>query len=59
MILKLLINFYRWLWGMPPLAIHTINEQTLHILVFGAMIDVIVIIGIVACAIRAYRKKAR
>ena len=59
MILKLLIDFYRWLWGMPPLAIHTINEQTLHILVFGAMIDIIVIIGIVGCAIHAYRKKAR
>ena len=57
MILKLLIDFYRWLWGMPPLAIQTVNEQTLHII--GAIIDIsfIVIIGIIVCAIIAYRKK--
>ena len=59
MILKLLIDFYRWLWGMPPLAIQTVYEQTLHII--GALIDIsfIVIIGIIVCAIIAYRRKAR
>ena len=43
---------------MPPLAIQTVNEQALHII--GALIDIsfIVIIGIIVCAIIAYRKKA-
>jgi hypothetical protein len=59
MILKLLIDFYRWLWEVPPLEMQTVNDQTLPIIVFCAMLDIIVIIGIVACAIRAYRKKAR
>lgn len=61
MILKLLIEFYRWLWGMPPLVIQTTNEPMTPVIFFGAMIDIVAIIGIVGLAITAYndRKRAR
>ena len=57
MIIKLLIDFYRWLWGMPPFAIKTVNDQTLHMIVYGALLDISVIIGIIGLAITIYRKR--
>ena len=61
MILKLLINFYRWLWGMKPLVIQTTNEGVVMLITFGACIDIGIIIWIVGNAILAYkyRRKAR
>ena len=44
---------------MPPFAIKTVNDQTLHMLVYGALLDISVIIGIIGLAITIYRKKAR
>lgn len=44
---------------MPPLVIETVNEQTLHAIVYGALLDIFVIIGIVGYAIIIIRKKAR
>lgn len=60
MILKILIDFYRWLWGMPPLAILTVDESIL-VIGFGALIDIGAIIGIIGLAVTAYndRKKVR
>lgn len=61
MILKLLIDFYRWLWGMPPWVVQTIDEPTAMAIMFGALIDICAIVGVVGLAITAYndRKKAR
>lgn len=61
MMLKLLIDFYRWLWGMPPLEIQTANEPWSLVISFGAIIDIGAIIGIIGLAVTAYndRKKAR
>lgn len=59
MILKLLIDFYRWLWGMPPVVIQEVNEPMVLTIVFGAMIDIAVIIGIIGCAITAYNNKTK
>lgn len=61
MILKLLIDFYRWLWGMPPIVIQEVKEPMFLAIGFGAIIDITVIIGIIGLAITAYndRKKKR
>lgn len=61
MILKLLINFYRWLWGMEPLVVQTIDGGMAILIIIGAWIDICITIGIVGYAISAYtyRKKAR
>lgn len=61
MILKLLIDLYRWLWGMKPLVVQTVDEPTLLVISFGAIIDIGAIIGIIGLAITVYnnRKKAR
>lgn len=61
MILKLLIDFYRWLWGMPPLVVQLDNEPIVLAITFGTIIDITAIIGIIGCAVTAYndRKKAR
>lgn len=60
MILKLLTDFYRWFWGMPPLVIQTTNEP-ISLIWLGAVIDIGVIVGIIGLAVTAYndRKKAR
>jgi hypothetical protein len=59
MILKLLIDFYRWLWGMKPWAVQTVDEPTVLLIVFGAMIDIVAIVGIVELAITAYNNRKR
>jgi hypothetical protein len=45
MILKLLINFYHWLWSLPPLD--KTSEAMSFILFTGALIDIGVLIGII------------
>lgn len=45
MILKLLIEFYHWLWNLPP--IDTTDESMSFILFTGALIDIAVLIGII------------
>lgn len=61
MILKLLIDFYRWLWGIPPLVLQTVDEPTALAIMFGALIDITAIAGIVVLVLTAYndRKKSR
>lgn len=61
MILKLLIDFYRWLWGMKPWVVQTLDEPTALLIGFGAIIDIVAIVGIVGLAVTAYndRKRAR
>lgn len=61
MILKLLINFYLWLWGLGPLAVQKLDEPTVMMIILGAFIDIGVIIGIIELAITAYnyRNKVR
>lgn len=61
MILKLLIDLYRWLWGMKPWIAQTIDEPTLMVITFGAFIDIGAIAGVVGLAVTAYndRKKTR
>lgn len=61
MIVKILINFYRWLWGLKPLVVNTLDNSSSLIMIFGAFIDIMVIIGIVGFAIIAYsdRRKNR
>jgi hypothetical protein len=54
MILKLLIDFYRWLWGMPPLVVQPDNEPIVLAITFGVIIDIAVIIVIIGCAVIAY-----
>jgi hypothetical protein len=54
MILKLLIDFYRWLWGMPPLVVQPDNEPIVLAITFGVIIDIAVIIGIIGYAVTAY-----
>ena len=52
MILKLLINFYRWLWEMPPIdAAYVMIEL---IVFFGAIIDIGAIIGLIGMIIIKY-----
>lgn len=48
MILKLLIEFYRWLWSLPPLDI---VDTTIELAMFGAFIDIAVIIGLIGAII--------
>ena len=43
MILKLLIMFYRWLFGLPPLVIDLNNFGHCEIVVFACIIDLIII----------------
>jgi hypothetical protein len=61
MILKLLIDFYRWIWGMKPWVMQTVDEPAALMISFGALIDICAIVGIVGSIITAYndRKKAR
>jgi hypothetical protein len=58
MILKGLIDFYRWLWGMKPVVIQSIDEPELFI-GFGALIDIAAIVGIVGLAVTAYNDRKR
>ena len=41
MILKLLIDFYRWLWGMEPWCVQTVDETMSLLIAFGAMLDIL------------------
>jgi hypothetical protein len=61
MILKLLIDFYRWLWGMEPWVVQVADDDIDMVIAFGAMIDICTIVGIVGLAITVYnnRKKKR
>ena len=52
MILKLLINFYRWLWEMPP--IDAADGMFGEIVLFGALIDIGAIIGLIGMIIIKY-----
>lgn len=52
MILKLLIEFYRWLWSLPPLDIA--NKAIEPIIIFGAFFDIVVLIGIIGAIIIKY-----
>lgn len=52
MILKLLIEFYRWLWNLPPFD--TADVMMGPILFFGALLDIVVVIGIVGAIIIKY-----
>lgn len=54
MILKLLTEFYRWLWSLPPLDIVDI---TIGLVVFGAFIDIVVIIGLIGAIIIKFTDK--
>lgn len=44
MILKLMINYYRWLWNLPPFDTTTAMMES--ILFFGAILDIFAIVGI-------------
>lgn len=57
MILKLLIDFYRWLYGMPSLEIQTVNEGIFLATGFGAIIDICAIIAIIGLAMTAYNDR--
>ena len=52
MILKLLIDFYRWLWGMPP--IDAADGTFGLIILFGVFIDIVAIIGLIGMIIIKY-----
>lgn len=52
MILKLLIDFYRWLWNLPPLD--TVDKTIESIVAFGAFIDIVALIGIIGAIIIKY-----
>lgn len=49
MILKLLIVYYRWLWNLPPFDTTIVGMGC--ILFFGAMLDIIAIVGIIGLII--------
>jgi hypothetical protein len=59
MILKGLIDFYRWLWGMKPVVIQSIDEPTLQAIGFGALIDIAAIVGIVGLVVASYNDRKR
>lgn len=61
MILKLLIDFYRWAWGMKPWVVQTADNEIGLLIMFGAIIDICAIVGIIGLAVTAYnnRKGAR
>lgn len=45
MILKLLIDYYRWIWNLPPFDTTHIDMGS--ILFFGAIIDLVAVVGTV------------
>lgn len=55
MILKLLIEFYRWLWNLPPFD--TTDVMMGSILFFGALLDMLAIVGIVGVIITKYTNR--
>ena len=55
MILKLLIEFYRWLWNLPPFD--TTDVMMGAILFFGALLDILAVIGIIASIIQAQMRR--
>ena len=44
-----MIDYYRWLWNLPPLD--TANATMGAILFFGALLDIMAIVGIVGLII--------
>ena len=52
MILKLLIEFYRWLWNLPPFDTTYVKMGSL--MFFGALLDIVAIVAIVAMIIIRY-----
>lgn len=52
MILKLLIEFYRWAWNLSPLD--TADKMIEPVVAFGAYIDIVVLIGIIGVIISKY-----
>lgn len=57
MILKLLIDFYRWIWGMEPWVVQTVDEPTALLIGFGALFDIVAIAGIVGLTVTAYNDR--
>jgi hypothetical protein len=55
MILKLLIEFYRWLWDLPPFD--TADVMMGAILFFGALFDIFAIVGIIGAIITKYTNR--
>lgn len=48
MILKLLTEFFRWSWSLPPLKT---SDESIVFILFGALIDVMVLVGIIGTII--------
>lgn len=59
MILKLLIDFYRWLYGTKPWVVQVADDGIDSVIAFGAMIDICAIVGIVGLAVTAYNNRKR
>ena len=59
MILKIIIKFYRWLWGLGPFVIQTLDEQTGFLIILGAIIDLLIIFWIVEYAASAYKNRKK
>lgn len=57
MILKLLVEFYRWLWNLPPFDTTDVTMEL--ILFFGALFDILAIVGIIGLTITAYNNKRK
>lgn len=55
MILKLLIEFYHWLWGMP--AFDTTQPMMGFFMFFGAVLDIVVLVGIIGITITAIQDR--
>ena len=59
MMLKLLVDYYRWLWGLEPLVVKTLGEPKALLLIFGAVVDIGIIIGIIGLVLIAYNDRKR
>lgn len=46
MILKLLVCYIRWVWGLPPLVLQEGSETAFALLVFGVFIDISALIAV-------------
>lgn len=55
MILKLLIDFYHWLWGVP--AFDTTQQMMSCFMFFGAVLDVFALVGIIGITITAIQDR--
>ena len=59
MILKIIIKFYRWLWGVEPLVVQTNDDGTYMLITLGACVDIGIIIWIVGYIAITYKKWKR